>query len=83
MSFGVRFSARAVRDLSALPRAVQTRILFKLAQAAEDPARSFRRLKGAKTYRLRMGEHRVLADLDPVARTINVTHVGHRRNVYD
>jgi mRNA interferase RelE/StbE len=83
VTFKVRFSERAVRDLHALPRDLQLRVVAKLEEAAGDPARFFRRLAGARTYRLRVGEHRVLADIDAKGRAIKVSHIGHRKNVYD
>lgn len=82
MSFDVQFSDRARRDLRALPRDLQFRVVAKLEEASGDPARFFRRLTGAGTYRLRVGDYRVLADIDPESRTIKVAHVGHRKNVY-
>jgi mRNA interferase RelE/StbE len=83
VSFEVRFSQRAVKDLKALPPAEQARILRKLEAASKEPLRYFRRLKGAKTHRLRVGDYRVLADIDAAKRHLDVVHVGHRRNVYD
>ena len=83
MSFDVQFSERALRDLRGLPRDAQARVVAKLEEAAADPARFFRRLAGARTYRLRVGDYRVLADIDPESKTIKVAHVGPRKNVYD
>lgn len=83
MRFQVQFSERALRDLRSLPRDVQARVVRKLEEAAEDPARFFRRLAGARTYRLRVGDYRVLADIDSGANALRVAHIGHRRNVYD
>lgn len=83
MTFEVQFSERAIRDLRALPRDLQARVVAKLEEAAGDPARCFRRLAGARTYRLRVGDHRILADIDANDRTIRVSHIGHRKNVYD
>lgn len=83
MKFEVQFSDRAVRDLHALPTGVQARVIRKLHDAAEDPARFFRRLAGARAFRLRVGDYRVLADIDSGRRIIQVAHIAHRRNVYD
>lgn len=82
MTFRVLFSRRALRDLAGLPRPVQGRVLAKLEQASENPSRFFRRLTDADLLRMRVGDHRVLANVDGRARTIEVLHVAHCRNVY-
>lgn len=83
MSFEVRISERALKDLSRVPREVQGRILRKLEEAARDPARFFRRLTGERVYRLRVGDYRIFAEILPRERVIQVQHVGHRKNVYE
>lgn len=83
MTFAVRLSERALKDLSRVPREVQGRILRKLEEAARDPARFFRRLAGERVHRLRVGDYRVLAEIVPRERIIRVQHVGHRKNVYE
>lgn len=83
MSFALEVAPRALKGLRALPRDVQLRILAKLDEARRDPARSFRRLTGSKVHRLRVGDYRVLAELDAPGRRICVLHVAHRRDAYD
>lgn len=83
MKFAVQFSDRAAKDLAALPHQMQRQIVRKLEEAAVDPARFFRRLSGARAYRLRVGDYRVLAEVLPEERLVRVGHIGHRRNVYD
>lgn len=83
MKFEVRLSKRAQTDLAGVPRAVQLRVVAKLNEASNDPVRFFRRLKGSKTLRLRVGDYRILADIDAGERLVWVHHIGHRKNVYD
>ena len=83
MRFEVRFTDRARTDFGTIPPEVRGRIARKLHQAARDPSRFFRKLAGVRAYRLRVGDYRVLADLDAKTRTIHVLHIGHRRNVYE
>lgn len=58
------------------------RIARKLEQAAADPDRFFESLVAADDRKLRTGDYRLLAILDPVSRTILVERVDHRRTVY-
>lgn len=83
MTWRVELSPRAMRDLAGLARGLQAKILKKLEDASREPPRFFRKLAGDAGFRLRVGDDRVLADLDPRTKTIRVHHVGHRKTVYD
>ena len=39
-------------------------------------------MTGREGWRLRVGDYRVLYDIDDVKQTITIVHVGHRRDVY-
>ena len=49
----------------------------------ENPFHYFERLKGRNDYKLRIGDYRVIADIDSNKKIINVTLAGHRKDVYD
>lgn len=82
MTFALEWSPQARDDLARLPAPLQVRIVRKAEAARADPLRFFRRLTGARVWRLRVGEPRVLADIDLRARRIGVLHVGHWKTVY-
>ena len=52
------------------------------ALAHEPRPQSSRKLTGREGWRLRVGDYRVLYDIDDVKQTITIVHVGHRRDVY-
>ncbi len=83
MSFQVLVSERASKDLAELPRTIQARIVDKLREARHDPVRFFRPLTGSPLVRMRVGDYRVLAEIDHQAEEIRVQVVGHRKNVYE
>lgn len=83
MSFDLLWAPEARRDLAGLPLDVQRRIVLKVLQAARDPVRFFKQLKGEAVWSLRVGDYRVLAFVTLRARRVDVVAVGHRRNVYD
>lgn len=83
MTFHVRWSVPARRDLAALPGPVQLRVVRKVQAIREDPLRYVRRLTASQAWRLRVGDYRVLMDIDLGGRELRVLAVGHRRNVYD
>jgi mRNA interferase RelE/StbE len=39
-------------------------------------------LEGRRGYRIRIGNYRVLYELDEPSKTVTVTSIGHRRDVY-
>jgi mRNA interferase RelE/StbE len=71
-----------MRDMRALDALVKMRIQLRVEQSRADPLRFFEPLKGTTSYKLRVGDWRVVAEVSLAERTINVTAVGHRRNVY-
>jgi len=70
----------AAKEFAKLPETVKRRILSKLLMAKDEPHRYFSRLVGRDDYRLRVGDYRVIADLEPTR--IVVTAVKHRREAY-
>jgi len=65
-----------------MDRPIARRIVRKLEQTTTDPDRFFEGLVGADERKLRIGDYRLLAVLDPASRTILVERVDHRRRVY-
>ena len=80
--YEIRFDEKAIDFLNELPKDIGERIYNKIISAKENPFRLFIKLGGREDYRLRIGDYRVIADIDTKARLIEVTLVGHRRNVY-
>ena len=80
--YQVEFSKRAQKELAGLKRGDQIRVLKKLEAAAKDPARLFMPLKGIDGFRMRVGDLRVLADIQASEQVILVAAIGKRENVY-
>ena len=80
--YGIIFDPGAIDELSRLPFSVRKRIFSKILSAKSNPFHFFIRLGGRLDYKLRVGDYRVIADIDSLRKQIRVTLVGHRRNVY-
>lgn len=39
-------------------------------------------MQGIEAYRIRVGDHRIVYTVDDQVRIVNVTNVGHRREIY-
>jgi mRNA interferase RelE/StbE len=80
--YSVSFDDGVIIFLSTLPKEVSKRVYDKIISTKENPFHFFERLEGRKDYKLRVGDYRVIADIDQASNIIFVTLVGHRKNVY-
>lgn len=80
----VTYSPAAVRALVRIDLVWSRRIHDKVRQLAADPdalRNQVMRLKGSPFSRLRVGDYRVVFDMD--AQSVTVVAVGHRSMIYD
>ena len=83
--YAVQFSENAFKSLRRYPREDQRRILVRIEELAADPTvmRGVKRLvEFDVTYRLRVGNYRVLFDRDDVVRIIDVIDILPRSRAY-
>ena len=83
MEWSIVWTDQAARDLSTLDPSIARRIARRLEQVADNPIHFFVRLVGSDEHKLRIGDYRLLAALDPEARTIVAQRVDHRSRVYE
>jgi mRNA interferase RelE/StbE len=83
--YAVTFAASAKKELKDLPSDVIEWILEKVRALPENPRPpGCRKLQGYKTcWRIRIGQYRVVYDIDDAQRTIDVTRIAHRKEVYE
>lgn len=82
MSFEIIWSDSASRQLKKLDRSVARRIIDRVGELRENPHRSVRRLVNSPYYRLRVGDYRVILDIQEAILRILVLKVGHRESIY-
>lgn len=80
--YGVSFDEEAIEFLSKLPKDICKRIWNKIISAKENPYHFFERLSGRTDYKLRIGDYRVIADINNNLEKIHITLIGHRKNIY-
>jgi mRNA interferase RelE/StbE len=83
LNYELIFDRNAIKFLEKCDDALKKRIFDKICSAREEPFRFFRRLEGRSDYRLRVGDYRVIADISNERKTIEVTLIGHRKNIYE
>ncbi len=84
-SYKIEWKHSAVKELKHLPKQVIVRMLEAVERLASDPFPSgVRKLAGAEhSYRIRVGDYRIVYNLLSRALLIEIIRVGHRKNVYD
>ena len=81
--YTIAFSDLARKQLHKLSKEIQIRIISVLERIRIRPEAYVMKLVGDPGYRLRVGDYRVIIDLDKDKLFILVLKVGHRRNIYD
>ena len=82
MTYEILFSAKATKQLTKMEKSVQERIVAVLERARTRPDAHIIKLVGDPGYKLRVGDYRVIVDIDIENLQILVLKVGHRKSVY-
>ena len=82
--YEVYLEGAAERDLRRLPEEMFRRIIPHIRSLAEDPRPpGCRKIAGAESdWRIRVGDYRVVYEIDETERAVRVFRVRHRREVY-
>ncbi len=81
--YEVIISDSALKQINKLENKNQERIFNALDKIRIRPESYVKKLVGMPGYRLRVGDYRVIVDIDKGKLIILVIKVGHRKNVYD
>lgn len=83
MTYRVTILRRAQKELGALGGEAYGRVRDAIAALAEDPRPTgCLKLTGRDGWRIRIGNYRVVYEIDDNSQTVTVLHIGHRRDVY-
>jgi mRNA interferase RelE/StbE len=84
VSYGIEWKQSARKELKKLAKAAIPEILEAVAALAENPRpKGSKRLQGSEyTYRIRVGDYRVVYSIYSNVMVIEITTVGHRKDVY-
>ena len=80
--YQIEYGTTALDDLDGIPSKQRAQILRKISRLQQGLHGDIKRLREADfAYRLRMGDYRILFDVeDPV---IVIRRIGHRKNIYE
>ena len=83
MSFSLQFRASAEKELKRLPDLVLARIDAALLRLEDNPyACPIKKLTNHPGYRMRVGDYRILLEIDPKGKTVFIAAIRHRREAY-
>jgi mRNA interferase RelE/StbE len=80
--FTVIYDEEALQNLEKLEKKIRKRIFEKIFSTKENPFHYFERLTGRSEYKLRVGDYRVMAEIDEKAKRISILFIDHRKNIY-
>ncbi len=83
MDYIIIWSVQASKQLKSLDRSIAKRIHEKVGQLRQNPERYVEKLVRYPYYRLRIGDYRVILDIQKEMVRIMILKVGHRSSIYD
>ncbi len=83
-SYSLNFKPSVEKDLQALPRKLVSRITERINGLASEPlpAGSRKLTATERLYRLRVGDYRIIYEVDSKVRVVTIYYVRHRREAY-
>ena len=84
-SYVVSLTTSAERELRELPAKIISRIVPRLERltTVPRPAGCKKLAGGHNEWRIRVGDYRIVYEIDDAGGTVGVTRIAHRREVYE
>jgi mRNA interferase RelE/StbE len=80
--YQIIFDKKVIDYLNKQDDKFKERIFDKILSTKENPFRYFEKLTDRKEYKLRIGNYRVLADIETPTKMIKIRLIMHRKNIY-
>jgi len=83
-SYKIEFKKSAEKDLAKLPRAILPRVVKAIRALEKDPfPHGVKKLRNyEKSYRIRVGNYRILYTVFKGILIIEIIRIGHRKEIY-
>jgi mRNA interferase RelE/StbE len=83
MSYQIIIPKTVTKQLEKLPQSIHNKIIENIIILQENPRpTNSLKMKNNEGYRLKIGDYRVLYDIDDKTLLITLRRVGHRREIY-
>ena len=80
--YTVIYDEEALQNLEKLEKKIRKRIFEKIISTKENPFHYFVRLSSRGEFKLRVGDYRIIADIDEKTKKISILFIDHRKNIY-
>jgi len=83
--YRVTLARTAEKEIASLQEQIKKRVIRAIDLLAENPYRQgSKKLKGSKNaYRFRVNDYRIIYEVEPSNKIVDIAHVRHRREAYD
>ncbi|MBI4139837.1 type II toxin-antitoxin system RelE/ParE family toxin [Candidatus Woesearchaeota archaeon] len=81
--YAIEYSETARKQIHKLARDLQERIITTLERIRVRPEVYVTKLVGEPEYKLRVGDYRIILDIQKEKLIILLLKAGHRKNIYD
>ena len=81
--YKIFFHQKAKNAFEKLEAQIQKRIKNKIAELKQFPEERGKHLRYSNFWRVRIGDYRVIYEIDNKEQKVIVLFIGHRKNVYD
>jgi len=83
MAYALTILKRAQKELASLPKEDYQRVRDAIIKLADTPRPDGTlKMTGRPAWRIRVGDYRVIYEIDDDKAVISVIHIGHRSDVY-
>jgi len=83
LKYKLYFKPSAEKELNNLPKHIAESAILKIGTLSDNPRpRISKKLKGEESYRLRIGDYRIIYIIDDRNKAITVFKIRHRKNAY-
>ena len=83
MSYKLFILRRAQKELSKLPEDIYEKIKQEIFKLSQNPKPiGAKKLINREGWRIKIGNHRIIYEIDKDNQTITILHIGHRKDVY-
>ena len=81
--YSLIFEKKALEFINTLEKGIKERIWNKLQQCKENPFHFLEHLEEIDGYKLRVGDYRLIIDIDQINKILRIVKAGHRKNIYE
>ena len=81
--YNLIFEKRALHYLNKLEKHIKERIWNKLQECKQNPFRYLEPLQEIQGFKLRVGNYRIIIEVEKEIKILHILKIGHRKNIYD